>query len=488
MATTNVQARTLWIGILQGEWKEMGIQYGKRAGKDVAWGFDLLWSGQTGSGIRLKKQLWQKQGRTVEENEDYAVAYMQRMYKELEFLSPEIHAFFEGIGLGAAEELEKCVWHHRCPNHSLKIALLNLVDMHFHPNWDFANDRPYTTTLHVKADSADDCNAFWVKGEATKTGETYATRHIQGGGVSRGRSVAYVAIPEDRNASVFWGTGRAGSIGGLGGGLLNEYGVCGLTAGCQPEEPDVPVDEALAPGVKDFWLASYGVIFSKNAREAVDRITVGTERYRQLTGRKTVLRARGCTIIFGDPNEAFDVEQNARHYAIRKPGDLGEIGGNYLVIANHFKDVKGSYDENNVFQKDITMGGTYTPERKGDSSYYRFWQGMWNLRNNYGEIDLDMMKELTSSHTSYDEEGKRYDPDPVTGMPATGTWCAHKGPFSKEQPLGVDGSNCVSVFNLSTREVYWVPVWPCHYKEWNMDWHYLDLKPYVKYRKNLWGY
>jgi len=276
---------------------------------------------------------------------------------------------------------------------------------------------------------------------------------------------------------------------------MNDLGVCCATAGAQGKGVDTYPDESLAPGIKDFWLASYGVIFSKTAREAAERATVGTERYRTLTGRKTLLRVCGMNTAFADAKEAYCVESNARHYAIRKPGDLGEKGDNYLVWSNHYKYGNGSFDEDNVFHPDEPMT-KYCPEKEKKSSYYRFWSGMWMLQSNYGKIDREMiMRELVTSHYAYDKAGKRYDPDPDTGVPTvddesgwTGSFCVHIGPFTKKMPLGKGGNSETTVFNLSTLEVWYVPAWPCHYKQWDMDWHYLNLKPFSEYRKRLWGY
>jgi hypothetical protein len=482
--------RSLWIGVLQGTWKEMGMQYGQRAGKDVARNFDLWWRENVLAG-RLE---WQK-GKTEDEKTDYCIAYFQRSVKEFSHLCPELIEFFDAIGQGAEKELDKCTYAPRV-SHLLKIAMLNTPMANLHPNWDFKNDRPHPARAGIiNAPSAEhDCNGFWVKGNATKTGESYATRSAQSvpskaGGSGRERQVAYVAVPRDPNARVFWGNGRAGNLGGLGGGLLNDRGLCALTSGAQSEDSNAQPDETLAPGIVDFWRASYGVIFSESASEAVERVTVGTERYRQLTGRKTVMKNRGCNIVFGDAKEALVVEQNSRHYFVRKPGDLGEKGADYIVHANHFKSEKGSFDENNIFHSDEPMT-KYCPEKEGKSSYYRFWSGIWMLHNHYGKIDIEMIKqELVPSHCGYDRSGKTYEPDPATGMPTVrGTWCTHEGEKTEEHPMGTMASIETTVFNLSTLEVMWVPVMPCHYTHWNVDWHYMNLAPFRDYRKMLWGY
>ena len=480
-----------WIGAIEGSWKEMGIQYGQRCAKDIARNFDIMWRKDILNGAAP----WQ-QRRTEEERGRYCALYLQRSARELAAFSPKLTEFMEGIGEGAQKELEKGKYADVCSNF-LKILLLHHVTVEFHPDWDFSKDRPRSKQIaraYIKSAREDDCNTTWMTGKATKDGQTYASRAAQSmslapGGSGRERQVAYVAIPKDPTARVFWGHGRAGNLGGLGGGLLNDQGVCCLTAGAQYKDANEQPDETMAPGVKDFLLAINGVIFCKTAREAAEMATVGTPEYRQSTGRKTVLRSRGANVVFGDPKEAYVVEQNARHYAIRTPGELGEKGKNYIISANHFKRTDGSFDENNVFGKDQPMT-KYCPEKERDSSYYRFWTGMWFLNKNYGMMDQELlMLDLVPAHYAYDKDGNRFDTDPQTGAPTVaGSFCSHTGKRSKENPLGTGGNVETSVFNLTTREVWWVPLWPCHYKEWNMDWNYLNINTFATYRQKVYGY
>jgi hypothetical protein len=477
-------SRSLWIGVLEGTWSEIGQQYGKRCGKDIARNFELTWRNNVLNG----SQLWQV-GRSDAERADYAVKYLSRSLEELSHLSPEMTELFRGISEGARSELAAGKYATVCPDH-VKIAFLNFSGTHFHPNWDFETDQPGPVEQYLAAQQEEhDCNGFWVSGKATSTGHTYATRtaqgrHIREGGSGRERQISYVAIPADPAAYVFWGNGRAGNLGGIGGGLMNERGVACLTAGASYSDQNwQQAALTAAPGVKDFWLASYGVIFSGSAREAAEVATLGTPEYREKTGRQTLLRVRGASIVFADPMEAIAVEQNARHYALREPGDLGEKDSSYLVIANHFKVSDGSYDETNTFRPEIPMESF---EREGvESSYYRFWTGMWNLKSNFGKIDLEMVRDdFVTAHYAYDESGNRIEPDPRTGAPTVaGTFCDHDGPFTTENPMGVGGNTETSVFNLTTREVWWVPVWPCHYKQNNMSWSYTDLRPYSEYRE-----
>jgi hypothetical protein len=494
--------RSIWIGVLQGTWGEMGAQYGQRCGRDIARNFDLHWEGEVLGGERP----WQK-GRGESERARYALDYVRRSYEELSHLRPEIIDLLAGMARGAAAELGACAHAAACTDFE-KVAMLNYRSTgHLHPAWDFAADRPAPAISNTAGGSAPpdgdgDCNGLWVRGEATRTGHTYAMRaaqskHIEPGGSGRERQVSYVAIPKDPSARVFWGNGRAGNLGGLGGGLMNDRGVCCLTSTAQLI-PDCRrhADETCAPGVKDFLLASAGVIFSETAGDAAELATVGTDRYRRQTGRKTVLRAKGCNIVFADAQDAYCVEQNARCYAIRRPGELGERDGAFLVHANHFKSVGGCFDEGNVFHPDRAMAG-FSPESReeGAASYHRFWSGMWLVRENYGRIDDGVMREdIAASHRVYDEDGRRAEPGRATGGEQDwreslgGAFCAHMGPFTDATPLGVGGNAETSVFDLTTREVWWVPVWPCHYRAWRMSWHYCDLRPFAEYRRLLWGY
>ena len=488
--------RSIWIGVLQGTWEEMGAQYGQRCGQDIARNFDTHWESQVLQG----ESPWQK-GRSESERARYALAYVRRSLEELSHLRPEMIELLAGMAKGAAGELDRCAHAAAC-SHFDKVAMLNYRSTgHLHPEWDFDSDRPASARgSQAEPSAADDedsdCNGLWVKGEATRTRHTYAMRtaqskHIEPGGSGRERQVSYVAIPKDPAARVFWGNGRAGNLGGLGGGLMNDRGVCCLTSTAQIACDSRPhADETCAPGVKDFLLASAGVIFSETARDAAEMATVGTDQYRRQTGRKTVLRAKGCNIVFADAQDAYCVEQNARYYAIRRPGDLGQGDSTFLVHANHFKSAGGCFDEHNVFHPDKPMAD-FTPEGrdKGASSYHRFWSGMWLVRENYGRIDDAVLREdIAASHCVYEEDGRAMGGAQDWRQSLEGAFCAHMGPFTDANPLGVGGNAETSVFDLTTREVWWVPVWPCHHKAWRLSWQYCDLRPFAEYRRLLWGY
>lgn len=461
----NPPTRITWIGILQGTWKEMGIKYGQMVASDIRKNFEVEYLNEVVK--ESPNTPWHK-GKDLQAREKYAAAYIRKSYQEYGYLAPEMIEFMESIAHGAKSELDMSKYGKEMTNFE-KIAFLNFGGIHFHPS-------AY-------------CNGAWVKGKATKTGETYVCRAGQGGFTdSNARQVAYVGIPKDPNARVYWSQAATGTIALSGAvGIMNDCGVSGSTAGAQYKEGYDQADETVFPGAKDFPLTAYAVIFSKTAREAADKFSIGTPKYRAITGRKTVLKARGSNVLFADPNEAYVVESTSKHYVIRTPGYLGEKDGNYIVYANDFQYKDGSYDENNRFRTDQPMT-KYCPQNEGSSTYYRFWTPMWDINNNYGKIDREMMlRDIVTAHYAYDKNGKKYDTDSATGAPTVpGTFCAHSGKRTKETPLGTGGNNGTSVMVLSSCEVYWVSAWPCTYKD--KPWNYLDLKPYSEYRKMLWGY
>lgn len=208
----NLPARILWIGTLQGTWTEMGIQYGQRAGKDIADHWDLDWEDRTLN----SPEPWAK-SRSSSERQAYRARYLERSWKELSTLSPELCEFYKGIAEGAAKELDKTYYAAITPHH-LKILYLNDSEPAIHPNWNFDKDRPEPLLpdanlegTRPEYDNAEDgCNALYIRGEGTVGGHTYAQRAVQGGMVRTVTVVSYVAIPRDPKARVFWGFGRAG--------------------------------------------------------------------------------------------------------------------------------------------------------------------------------------------------------------------------------------------------------------------------------------
>ncbi len=458
--------QVVWIGALEGSWKEMGIQYGQRAAKDIRNNSDTEWKG------------------TLEhfDNDPQRVIRLAKAYEEqIYLLSPEMIDFMEGIAEGAAEELNKSVYVDQASNYMRILA--QQLEMALRPRYEQFLDGQSTGSLGTEEESdTHACQGWWVTGPATKDGETYVTRHSQGGswGSENANGVAFVLVPEDPCAAVTFVQCAAGDIGGSGQ-CFNEYGVY---QGWTVANTRKPVNEWAAIGVPEYVYNLPAVVFSKSAQEAVDYVKYGTPRYRRLTGRTTLLRARSAVLMYSDEKEAFVIEKVARRLAVRTPGSLGETGNSYLCMANHFLSTDGSYDENDVFSADIPMA-EFVPEQEGNSSYYRMWGMMWWFKNHYGEITLDMlMNDLSASHYAYDREGNYIAPNPDTGLPEIGAHCVH-GSFTEDYPLGTKASWNVSIAVPGALQIYFIPAMPCQWVQ--HSWNCVDLNIYSAYRKAVYG-
>lgn len=478
--TPVVPARVLSIGVLRGTWSEMGRQYGERAATDIAEHWDVDWADR----VLNSTAVWAV-SRGAEGRSRYRLQYLQRSWNELEEFSPEICEFMTGVAEGAGPALSGAHVGREIPHH-LKVLYLNESDSALHPNWDFAADAPGESVGMVDGASdfvsdhdnmGDGCNGFWLSGEGTSSGHALAQRAVQAGLNRSLTAVSYVAVPSDPKAQVYWGLGRAGCLGGLGA-MMNAAGVCVMSSGSQGGD----VDETLAPGVKDFILGAYGVMFCDTAQSAAAAACEGPEEYRSRTGRKTVRRFRGANLLFGDPVQGVAVESNARWYWQRtagsgsSPSQRDDPG--YVVIANHFV-ADASRDELNEIDNRTAMSA-FVPGRSG--SLTRYWTGYWWLKNRFGGVTVADVKEFAGSHGVYDPDGTFWDVDPDSGRQTSRdeTWCAHRWPADGEPVgLGEDGNSMTTVFDLTSREVWFVPVWPCHHRNWGLEWNYLNLMDYV---------
>ena len=464
-----------WIGALEGSWIEMGTQYGHRASKSILDNSDVEWR-------NLLKGF---------DNDPQRIITLVNAYeKQIALLSPEMIEFMQGIAAGAEKELNKSVYIGQSSNYMRILA--QQMERCLLPSFEELLKKdgnpglPGTTSSISDPESEQACNGWWVTGPATKDGETYITRHSQSPGVDseNAHGVAFVLIPEDRNASVTFVQAPAGDIGGSGQ-SFNEYGVYlgwGVVRNTKSPMHQI-VDEAI--GVPDYVFMLPAVVFSKSAAEAKDYILYGTPKYRELTGRKTLLRDRGGNILVGDEKEAFVIEKLARQYAVRTPGYLGETGKSYIAFSNHFMYTDGSYDENDVFHKDVPSNA-YSPEDETTSSSIRLWSQMGWFKNNYGNITLDMLQnDLEAMHYTYDKAGNKTEAVPGTGMPLKYSVCTHGG-ISIKKPLGTSHSWNVSLAVPRTREIYFIAAQPCQYV--NQSWNYVNLTIYSKYRKAVYGY
>ncbi len=474
--TNELLGAVTWLGSFEGSWYEMGVQYGQRAAKDIRNAGDAEWFNGLG-----------KFDNDPESIITLITAYEEQIY----LLSPEMLDFMQGIADGAAPEMDKSVYAEQSSNYE---RVLN-IQMDMLENTKFldlitgetsASMTPEQEALY--AYGADDCQGFWVTGPATADGKSYASRHSQGGslGNKQANMVAFVLIPDDPRAAVTFVHCPAGDVGS--GQELNEYGVYlgwGAASPSSFSRSGFNTEDWAAVGNPNYIFNLPAVVYAKTARDAVDYITHGTERYRRLTGRKTLLRARGLVEMCADPNEAFVVEFIADRYAVRPVGYLGETADSFLIWSNQMQYEDGSFDENDVFDPDIPMA-SFKPMSEGSSSYYRYWTEWYFFEENFGNITLDsLLYDLSAAHYARDKDGNYIAPDPETGLPVEGGVCVH-GSFSEEWPLGTKYSFNVSVANLTDLEIYFIPGMPCQYVD--HGWNVCNLRPYVEYRNAVYGY
>ena len=207
-----------WIGALQGTWREMGIQYGQRAAKEVRNNTDVEWMNSLS-----------KLGNSPQRIMRLSAAFEQ----QIDLLCPEVLEMLKGIADGAAAEMNKSVYASQASNYQ---RVLNLQwDMLIDPRYEALIADVGSGTPMVEVASAamppmldpseEDCNGWWVSGLATSNGLTYATRHSQGGSwhTKSTNQVAFVLVPSDPSAAVTFALCPGGEVGT--GQVFNEYGV-----------------------------------------------------------------------------------------------------------------------------------------------------------------------------------------------------------------------------------------------------------------------
>jgi hypothetical protein len=237
----------------------------------------------------------------------------------------------------------------------------------------------------------------------------------------------------------------------------------------------------------------YAAAFSDTAKKAVEILTVGRPEYRTKSGYKIVIGkcTKGANWVVSDTHEAYVVESipadlsGVARYAVRRPGDMGETG-DYIVSTNNV-EAKDSYNEQNVYEHDHPMSqhgsGLANPVHGlgvNGGSGTRFMTFMWLIRNNYGRITPEMVKQWRTAHYVYDREGTRHDILGVAGhgqvsphlVPGVSTLCAHsKGPAGSDPFTGANIYVSLSVAQDLT--VWRTKGRPC---EWTGPWDALALR------------
>ena len=245
------------------------------------------------------------------------------------------------------------------------------------------------------------CAAASAWGRATGTGEVYASIHSDSPHQPVYFQPGIIMYPDDGNAFI--------SFTGFTNGYLNEKGlVCMCTYGHADAEGDVTRGLPICIG------ALYNAAYSDKAEEAVK------------------IHIRLCRVGSGEiahyvdsGGDAVVLETTAGHYAVRKPGDNGEV--DYLLQTNSY------------LTEEMQSSGGNTKD-----NIYRYDSIAEYLKENFGNITLDVLRNALSNTSYYDKEtGKWID-----------EWNLTTGDWSPERKAPRYGCAMRRVFNLTKLTAY----------------------------------
>ncbi len=461
-----------YLGELRGSWRQIGRQYGERAG-------DL---------IRLVYEGWYRELLPIQGSPDVIAAYLRRQEAYYDALVPEALELMHGIADGAAAELAASAFARELGDFD-KILMIN--------SYFGLQGKP---PVSEKAELAPDdevvhcCSGAAILGGATRDGKTIHVSSEDQHFFPQEYLVTFVAHPSDPRAHTFTVTDSAGEIGSEH--AQNDRGVtvsgyAGGGMGILGPTLAEPFSGYRRPGldwqVGDFYAAA----FADSARHAVELLTVGRPAYREKSGLKIVVGkcTRGANWIVSDARDAFVVEsvpadQDGRaRYAVRKPGDTGEKHARYIVSTNNV-EAKDSYNEENVHDPAHPMSqhgsGDQRPTYFGlNSTGMRFWTLMTLIDQHDGDITVEMVQQWRRTHYVYDRSGVRHDEVEVDGRkvpaylaPGAATLCRHTF-----EPPGVDSFTGINIY-VSVSVAQDLVSWrtkgrPC---EWVGPWDRLSLR------------
>ncbi len=457
-------SRARFIGQLKGSWYEMGKQYGERCPDMIRVQFEGMLPDikfDTPPYTHLKWDLAQ-----------YA--------EQISYFAPEMLEFITGIADGAASELNQSFYDAYFTNFE-KVLFINCHssltfrhpprEAHAPGIWASSKINQLASAQNIVEEG---CSAFAVvrKKGGAKDENTFSTQNRDIPFFPRTYEVVYIAKPDDPKANTFWALSSAGMI--MANFIVNNRGmsIAHLSGGSSYAKDN-------AFGVPWPVRMTKAIISTKNRDDAIQLMTLGTPEYRAITGRKTVLRDGDSNTFVTDDHSTAVLELTARWYAVRYPGDYGEIG-NYIVSANHFVCDKYSFDEDNVKHEGPEWGMTRFGDAAGYvSSGYRHATLMWLIKNNFGQIDEEMAQAFMTSHFYVTENGEVVDKvwnntyGWVSARFASGnpTICRHTGGY----PEGNKGNtNDGKVANLSKNIVYWTLGRPC---DWVGPWSSVYMRP-----------
>ena len=425
-------SRARFLGELSGSWSDLGLQIGTQAGDLVRWVSDVWWKGHTEQfGV------------------DDTMQALPLYEAQVEALNPGLIRFMEGVAEGASAQLDKSPYA-SASSHYHKVLNTNVYDA-----WSWRH--PTSVPWKQSSSTESGCSSFVTLGSGPNANdETIAAHNRHCPFNPKCYQISYVGQPADGNA--FWVLTPGGA--GSGCQVVNDRGVSLIlnAGGDQHRKMN-----ANAFGVSWFLLFLHVAAYADTAEEAIEMITRGTPDYRSNTGRNSLLRTGTWNFLVSDRDECAVIETSCNRYAIRRPGDVGEIG-NYLVMTNH-NYCDHSFDENNE-PTDLRMT-RFGNESTNPGSAVRFWTLMWDIRHNYGRIDRELTMDLMRGHHQHDRDGNRIETAPGgPGLQFDGdVTCPHRGGFPDTWEMGsADSKVAVSGEDV---QVHWTLGRPC---EWQGPW------------------
>jgi hypothetical protein len=428
--------RARFLGELAGSWSEIGVGLGRRAG-------DL---------VRLVSDVWWKSH--VETWGEAETRQALPVYEaQVEALDPGLVSFMRGIAEGAGEELDRSPFAEDS-SHYQKILNLNVYD-----SWSWRH--PTSVPWRKEATPEPACSSFVTVGSGpNRQVETIAAHNRHCPFNPKCYQVSYVGRPVDGHA--FWVLAPAGA--GSGCQIVNSRGVSIILNAGGERHGEM---RGNAFGVPWFLLFLHLAAHSDTARDAIDTITRGTPAYRANTGRNSLLRTGTWNFLVSDAVECAVVETSCDRYAVRRAGDVGEIG-NYLVMTNH-NYCDHSYDENNE-RTDLPMAG-FGDETTSPGSAARFRTLMWDIRNSYGRMDRSLAMDVMRGHHGWDRDGNQLKAEAGRSDLRHGAvTCPHGGGPPETWRFGSADSK-IAVTGPAAR-VSWTLGRPC---EWSGPWDEVEL-------------
>ncbi len=386
-------SKAKWVGELSGSWHDMGVRIGESCREMIAASTDYWWI-----------QMCEKKG--LEKTRQA----MKRYLEEVDALDPTQAELLQGIADGAAPALKSA----QCGNPDSphyapafdRVFAAGIFDV-----WLWGDPDAYRRDFKA-ADSAEvyingsGCNSIAAKGSATRDGITISSqvRHTQQAGLCYQASAVY----RMEGSHAVWTVGNTPALNGLL--LLNDCGVSiSHHYGGSTTEASLKAagDEGYGSAYGVPWpnLLFYAAKTASTAEEALDILAHGNARYREKTGRKTVLRDGTWNWMVCDKDTLAVMEASPDRYAVRYAGEFtGEdwTDPDYIACANHFL-CPYSYDRNDV-RTEIPM----TVFNSISNSQARFWTLMWELKTWKGKLDVPVFQYIFNQTYIRDEKTGDY--------------------------------------------------------------------------------